>query len=318
MEKDNREEGGAQSMRKFYKGSLIAAACLIGSGIVLTAIGGTAGIHKAYGIVRNEAGDWQTSEYWNVTNNMGESENTAGDESILNNTEVFVAENVDRLTIAVGACRLVLQEEKMDEDQIRVSCSGSERIKCNLDGDELSVKGYKRDLWSMIGNSSAPEIRITVPEERKFAGVELKTGAGQAEITGIRADEISVKAGAGEVIMNQVTADTMSMEAGAGSLQAEKMDVENIEFSVGAGSFNYEGKAPEELDADCAMGELVMDLSGKESDHNYSVRCAAGEVEIGNQSGSMLAIERYIDNGADSEYSVDCSMGTISITFTGE
>lgn len=302
-------------MRKFYKGSLIAAACLIGTGIVLTAIGGTAGIHKAYGIVRNEAGDWQTSEYWNGMNEFG---NTAGDESTLNNTEVFVAENVDRLTIAVGACRVVLQEEKMNEEQIRVSSSGSERIKCNLDGDELSIKGYKRDFWSMIGNSNVPEIWITVPEGRKFAEVNLKTGAGQAEVTGLKADEISVKAGAGEVIMSQVEAKQMSMEAGAGSLEAKKMDVKNIEFSVGAGSCNYEGKAPEELDADCAMGELVMDLSGKESDHNYSVRCAAGEVTIGNQSGSMLAIERYMDNGADSEYSVDCSMGSISITFAGE
>ena len=75
---------------------------------------------------------------------------------------------------------------------------------------------------------------------------------------------------------------------------------------------------PEELEADCAMGEIVMKLSGKESDHSYSVRCAAGEVKIGDHTSSMLAIERYIDNGTGSEYSVDCSMGSISITFTGE
>ena len=67
-----------------------------------------------------------------------------------------------------------------------------------------------------------------------------------------------------------------------------------------------------------AMGEIVMKLSGKESDHSYSVRCAAGEVRIGDHTSSMLAIERYIDNGTGSEYSVDCSMGSISITFAGE
>lgn len=305
-------------MRKFYKGSLIAAACLIGTGIVLTAIGGAAGIHETYGILKNEAGDWKISEYQDVMDDMDEFGSATGDESKLNNTEVFVAENVDRLTIAVGACRLVFKEEEMDEEQIRVSWSGNERIKCELDGDELSVKGHKGDFWSLIGNSDVPEIRITVPEGRRFAEMDLRTGAGQAEITGLKADEISLKAGAGEVIMSQVEAKQMSMEAGAGSLEAEKMDVKEIEVSVGAGSFTYEGKAPEELDADCAMGELVMDLSGKESDHNYSVRCAAGEITIGNQSGSMLATERYIDNGADSEYSVDCSMGSISIAFAGE
>ena len=40
VEKDNRKEGGVQGMRKFYKGSLITAACLIGMGLILTAVGG--------------------------------------------------------------------------------------------------------------------------------------------------------------------------------------------------------------------------------------------------------------------------------------
>ena len=48
VEKDNRKEGGVQGMRKFYKGSLITAACLIGTGLILTAAGGAAGIHEGY------------------------------------------------------------------------------------------------------------------------------------------------------------------------------------------------------------------------------------------------------------------------------
>ena len=43
VEKDNRKEGGVQGMRKFYKGSLITAACLIGTGLILTAAGGEIG-----------------------------------------------------------------------------------------------------------------------------------------------------------------------------------------------------------------------------------------------------------------------------------
>ena len=57
VEKDNRKEEGVQGMRKFYKGSLITAACLIGTGLILTAAGGAAGIHEAYGILKKEAVD---------------------------------------------------------------------------------------------------------------------------------------------------------------------------------------------------------------------------------------------------------------------
>ena len=305
-------------MRKFYKGSLITAACLIGTGLILTAAGGAAGIHEAYGILKKEAIDLEIIDHWDMADDMGETGNTTGDESMLNNTEVFIAENVDQLAVDVGACRLVVREEQMEQEQIRVSYTGNARIKCEMDGDELIVKGYQRKFWLISGNRRAPEIVITIPEGRKLSEMELKTGAGQAEIYDLKADEISIEAGAGEVIMSQVAAKEISLKAGAGSLEAEKMDVKDIEISVGAGSFSYEGKAPEELEADCAMGEIVMKLSGKESDHSYSVRCAAGEVRIGDHTSSMVATERYIDNGTGSEYSVDCSMGSISITFTGE
>ena len=97
-------------MRKFYKGSLITAACLIGTGLILTAAGGAAGIHEAYGILKNEAIDLEIIDHWDMTDNMGETGNTTGDESMLNNTEVFIAENVDQLAVDVGACRLVVRE----------------------------------------------------------------------------------------------------------------------------------------------------------------------------------------------------------------
>lgn len=50
-------------MRKFYKGSLITAACLIGTGLILTAAGGAAGIHEAYGILKNEAVDLEIIDH---------------------------------------------------------------------------------------------------------------------------------------------------------------------------------------------------------------------------------------------------------------
>lgn len=191
-------------MRKFYKGSLITAACLIGTGLILTAAGGAAGIHEAYGILKNEAVDLEIIDHWDMTDDMGETGNTTGDENMLNNTEVFIAENVDQLAVDVGACRLVVREEQMEQEQIRVSYTGNARIKCEMDGDELTVKGYQRKFWLISGNRRAPEIVITIPEGRKLSEVDLKTGAGQAEIYDLKADEISIEAGAGEVIMSQV------------------------------------------------------------------------------------------------------------------
>ena len=63
------------------------------------------------------------------------------------------------------------------------------------------------------------------------------------------------------------------------------------------------------------MGNMELTLSGKETDHNYEIECAAGNVDIGSFSVSAMAAEKVINNNAVSNFDIECSMGNITIDF---
>ena len=66
------------------------------------------------------------------------------------------------------------------------------------------------------------------------------------------------------------------------------------------------------------MGNVELALEGKQSDHNYHIECAAGNIDIKGYSMAGFLGEKEIDNGADSDYDISCNMGNITVEFEEE
>ena len=96
------------------------------------------------------------------------------------------------------------------------------------------------------------------------------------------------------------------------------MNVLNADIDVNMGECIFEGLISGNLDAECHMGNLELNLLGSQSEHNYNIECAAGNIEMDGYSMAALAGERKIDNGADSEYDISCNMGNITVEFEEE
>ena len=93
------------------------------------------------------------------------------------------------------------------------------------------------------------------------------------------------------------------------------MDILNAEIEVSMGECIYEGLIKGNLEAECDMGNLELKLSGSQSEHNYQIECAAGNIDMKGFSVAGFAAEKNIDNGADSEYDISCNMGNITVEF---
>ena len=57
-------------------------------------------------------------------------------------------------------------------------------------------------------------------------------------------------------------------------------------------------------------------LDGKESDHNYQLETSMGSMSIGDNEFAGMASERTMNYGADSDFDLTCSMGSMEIYFT--
>ena len=63
------------------------------------------------------------------------------------------------------------------------------------------------------------------------------------------------------------------------------------------------------------MGNVEMKLEGGEKDFNYRLEGSMGNIDLGRESYSGFSNEVVLNNGADKEMQVECSMGNISIRF---
>lgn len=170
---------------------------------------------------------------------------------------------------------------------------------CTLKECEIAIgAGYMKSI-----SLQAEEANITV-------------GAGLIEMEGFAGKEILLCADAGELLAGHVTAERAVLQIGAGHLRAEELAVSReADIDVSVGQCEIAGTITGDLDLECDMGEAVMRLTGSEDDHSYDVECGMGEVNVGSHSHGGVASERSWNSGKDSEFVVDCNMGTVTITF---
>ena len=98
-------------------------------------------------------------------------------------------------------------------------------------------------------------------------------------------------------------------------MQIDRMQVQDARLEIGMGDCSFEGAISGELDATCDMGNLDFILEGEETDHNYEIDCAMGNIDIGSDSFSAFSTERTLDHQAVDTYRLTCNMGNISVYF---
>ncbi len=280
-------------MGKFAKGCLITAAIFIVTGIligmIVTLIGGRSFIAMAREHELSRGRDWG----WNWNLNVLTNDLTVNDE-IISSRDITVAlssTGIKELDISAGVCEFILQE--WDEEDFGIEISGRGGCDYYVENGCLYVEGFE----GVNTNSSDNEIRLSIPHGITYENVSFNIGAANAEISG-------------------VTADSLACSVGMGNVEMEEMAAEEVNMDAGMGSIRYEGQIEEDLTASCGMGNIELELEGSEEDYNYSISCAAGNITIDNESYTMLAGEKVVDNKADRDIWLDCGMGNMEIDFT--
>ncbi len=82
------------------------------------------------------------------------------------------------------------------------------------------------------------------------------------------------------------------------------------------GTADIKGRANRKIDASCGMGYLSLQLDNAETDFNYEIECSAGAVSVGGKTYGAMMNEVNVDNKASGKCFLECSMGSIDVTFT--
>ena len=187
-----------------------------------------------------------------------------------------------------------LSFQPYDGDRIRIEVSGAKKDKVRVGKDDGSL------VLETTGRTQDRKILVSYPQGYTFDETSIEIAAGTVTLKeGFNTGELDVSVAAGEFTnTGRLTAREVSIEVGAGNVELSELDTK-------------------ELEADCGVGNIELNISGRETDYNYEISCAAGEVEIGGSSYSGIGHSKEITNpNAKGDMELNCGVGNITVTFT--
>lgn len=206
-------------------------------------------------------------------------------------TDIYLDSDIWELEISLSAGELDL--EQWDEEELRVEVSGEkkENVRIGRVDDTMVIEG--------IGRDSETYIKVLYPKKTKFDKVDIAVAAGTVE-----ADDV-------------LHTKKLEVSVGAGEFLGEALiSTEDAEIEVGAGNVELMSLKTSNLEADCGVGNIALEIEGKEKEYDYELSCAAGMIEIGNNSYSGLGQEQTIRNtDSAGKMILDCGVGNITINF---
>ena len=207
------------------------------------------------------------------------------------NGEIYLFDGVSKLDLSIRTGELYLKEYNGNEIKVEVSGKDREKVRVGQEGETLVLES--------IGRVQDREITVSYPKKMEFEDASVDVAAGTVNLDDdFYAKKLEVSVAAGEF-------------SNDGAVTAEKADI-----SVGTGNVDLDNLNVQNLEADCGIGNIDLDINGKELDYDYEISCSAGEIDIGESSYSGIGHEKKISNpGASGKMDLDCGVGNITVDF---
>ena len=165
--------------------------------------------------------------------------------------------------------------EESEDEQIWLEAKNMEGLQCFTEGETLTLLASRTNIGGLITTS---EIKLYLPKGYVFEkGVEMELGAGEIRGKGLAADEIRI--------------------------------------AVGAGNIDCSGNIRQSAILQCALGNITLKPEGRETDFDYEIDCAMGNIDLNGTEYAGFAKSKSIKNGAEKHIEASCSMGNIDINF---
>lgn len=160
------------------------------------------------------------------------------------------------------------------------------------------------------------KVTIALPEGISYDSVYYNLGAGDfSQKLDIECNNFDLEVGAGKVYIQGLNANDLNVELGAGDITLYDAYAKMANFEIGMGNMTYNGDVSGDMEIDCSMGSVFMELFSLEEDHNIDYEISAGNFNYGHKSYSGIGYHKVNNNDAESNYEITCSMGNITIDF---
>lgn len=280
-------------MKSGWKIFWIVCAILAAAGLLLTAAGAALGGLNIF----HSTGNLEIGITSGWLERLEETENYNEDAE-----QSMCYDGIEEITLDLGGLAVCVTAEdtsgvQIDTSHLRADIRGKVEKSIELDdrGRELKIdiEEHLRD-WN---TNETGTLYIAIPGNEQFETFAAELGAGQLELDGISASDLS-------------------LDVGAGRITAENFRTDYLETDCGAGQIELQGDVRKEAEIECGLGSITYMLPGEQSDYDYELSWGAGQVTLGNDLYSGISRKAKINNGSGRLIKADCGMGNIDIQFS--
>lgn len=233
--------------------------------------------------------------------------------------------HVDSLDLDVyyGEVRIVENMENPEEIQVKVEYrkkNHKRKVEAYADGTVLRIReiGSKRSK-----NNDSTRITVSIPktlehENHILEEILLKQDAGEIFVDmPLMAEKIDITVNAGECQADEILSASkeFKVDVSAGEVDLKEIQASELSLKVGVGELDIDRMDADNIYIDCGIGSIDATASGREDDYDYDIMSSVGEVSIGDRSSGGFGAQQHINNGADKKMQIDCSIGTVDISF---
>lgn len=275
-------------MRKAYQIFALTAAAMICAGIVFLTIGLAAG---ALPVMR--IGTVNTEDFSQDFSDV---------------TSVHIKMGVGSLRIEEGPLRV--EAKNISKNDFSCSQSGKMlEIKENSKGG-IHLFGISLGFWDW---DSRPTITLYLPSNYMLDEFRLDAGAGEIDVSSLRATGADLRIGAGRVAMDAITCDTLAIQGGAGEIRMENALIKEANVQSGGGTVRINGAILGNSRFESGVGTLVLDLKGNEEDYRFEVSSGIGDVRINDTKVTGTGKNTVGNSDAPYFFRINSGIGSVTI-----
>ena len=313
-------------MKKFMKRSAILAAGLILSGLIISLISiSQVGMSRIDEVVAqstdgrihmnlNPLGD----AFGVYMDEAGFSVNDGSKDLPMDSDRKIYKGDVEKIHLGNEVSNLWIDMEIGDliclssEDRdFAIEAKEAGRLQAYVEDNTLYIKVAKDKKKT----NYQTKVTLYVPSDVVFDTVEADMGAGNLQFGKINTNDMNVYLGAGDFTVEELRGEDLNFEIGMGNVQISRLNASDLQADVGMGNFEMHGTIHDRAKLECGMGDLKLWLEGQETDYNYEIDAAMGNVTIGEQSYGGLSKSKTIDHDADKNLKLQCGLGNLEIHF---
>lgn len=203
-------------------------------------------------------------------------------------------EGISSIEMSVTSCEVHVEES--DNDKVTIETENiPKKLRLQYYKESNGKLVIKTNENKIVPNRDA-RIYITIPKNTKY-------------------DEAELAIGAGALYVDRINAEVLAFDVGAGFGRIDDFEAGSLSASCGAGEMKLTGDCKNNASVDCGMGRAELNMTGEETDFDYSIECGMGQVKYGRSVFAGMAKEADSLNGAPKRMDISCGMGSVEIAF---